>query len=330
MKKYLISNKGGFLKGLGIFLLIILILLGLALGIGYAILTDKLSNMDYVEIDESSIHVNSGVDENLKDYRNIVLLGVDSQDGSFSNTRSDCIIIVSINKKTNDVNLTSVYRDTYVQIDGHGLDKITHAYAYGGPELAMSTLNKNLDLNITEFVTVNFETVKTVVDSIGGVTIKVTDAEATQISGLSSGGTYTLNGEQALAYSRIRKIDSDYQRTERMRTVIEAVFDKVKTLGVSELSNFVDTILPLISTNLSSNEIISMLPAVPFYSIKNSEGWPYEVRGISTDAWYGVPVTLESNVKELHAELFGNDDYTPTETVQEISDDIINDTGYSG
>ena len=330
MKKYLISNKGGFLKVLGIFLLIILILLGLALGAGYAILTDKLSSMDYVEIDESSIHVNSGVDEKLKDYRNIVLLGVDSQDGSFSNTRSDCIIIVSINKKTNDVNLTSVYRDTYVQIDGHGLDKITHAYAYGGPELAMSTLNKNLDLNITEFVTVNFETVKTVVDSIGGVTIKVTDAEATQISGLSSGGTYTLNGEQALAYSRIRKIDSDYQRTERMRTVIEAVFDKVKTLGVSELSNFVDTILPLISTNLSSNEIISMLPAVPFYSIKNSEGWPYEVRGISTDAWYGVPVTLESNVKELHAELFGNDDYTPTETVQEISDDIINDTGYSG
>ena len=330
MKKYLISNKGGFLKGLGIFLLIILILLGLALGVGYAILTDKLSNMDYVEIDESSIHVNSGVDENLKDYRNIVLLGVDSQDGSFSNTRSDCIIIVSINKKTNDVNLTSVYRDTYVQIDGHGLDKITHAYAYGGPELAMSTLNKNLDLNITEFVTVNFETVKTVVDSIGGVTIKVTDAEATQISGLSSGGTYTLNGEQALAYSRIRKIDSDYQRTERMRTVIEAVFDKVKTLGVSELSNFVDTILPLISTNLSSNEIISMIPSVPFYTIKDSEGWPYDVRGISTDAWYGVPVTLESNVKELHAELFGNDDYTPTETVQEISDDIINDTGYSG
>lgn len=330
MKKYLISNKGGFLKGLGIFLLIILILLGLALGVGYAILTDKLSNMDYVEIDESSIHVNSGVDEKLKDYRNIVLLGVDSQDGSFSNTRSDCIIIVSINKKTNDVNLTSVYRDTYVEIDGHGLDKITHAYAYGGPELAMSTLNKNLDLNITEFVTVNFETVKTVVDSIGGVTIKVTDAEATQISGLSSGGTYTLDGEQALAYSRIRKIDSDYQRTERMRTVIEAVFDKVKTLGVSELSNFVDTILPLISTNLSSNEIISMLPSVPFYTIKDSEGWPYEVRGISTDAWYGVPVTLESNVKELHAELFGNDDYTPTETVQEISDDIINDTGYSG
>lgn len=329
MKKHFLSNKGGFLKGLGIFFIIILILLGLALGAGYAFLTNKLSNMDYMEIDESSIEVNSGVDESLKNYRNIALFGVDSRDNSFSNTRSDCIIIVSINKKTNDVKLTSVYRDTYVNIDGHGLDKITHAYAYGGPKLAMSTLNKNLDLNITEFITVNFETVKTVVDSIGGVRIKVTDAESTQISGLSSGGTYTLDGAQALAYSRIRKIDSDYQRTERMRTVIEAVFTKVKSLGVSELSDFVDTILPLISTNLSSNEIISMIPSVPFYNIKDSEGWPYDVQGYSSDAWYGVPVTLESNVKELHSKLFGNDNYTPTDTVQEISDDIINETGYS-
>lgn len=329
MKKYFISNKGGFLKVLGIFFIIILILLGLALGAGYAFLTDKLSNMDYVEIDEGSILVNANVDENLKDYRNIALFGVDSRDNSFSNTRSDCIIIISINKKTNDVKLTSVYRDTYVQIDGHGLDKINHAYAYGGPELAMSTLNKNLDLNITEFVTVNFETVKTVVDSIGGISLTITNAEAEQI-GLSSGGTYTLNGDEALAYSRIRKIDSDYQRTERMRTVIEAVFDKVKALDLSSLSNFVDTILPLVSTNISSNEIIAMLPSVLFYNITNSEGWPYDVRGISTDAWYGVPVTLESNVKELHAELFGNDNYTPSSTVQEISDDIINDTGYSG
>ena len=329
MKKHFLSNKGGFLKGLGIFFIIILILLGLALGAGYAFLTNKLSNMDYMEIDESSIEVNSGVDESLKNYRNIALFGVDSRDNSFSNTRSDCIIIVSINKKTNDVKLTSVYRDTYVNINGHGLDKITHAYAYGGPKLAMSTLNKNLDLNITEFITVNFETVKTVVDSIGGVRIKVTDAESTQISGLSSGGTYTLDGAQALAYSRIRKIDSDYQRTERMRTVIEAVFTKVKSLGVSELSDFVDTILPLISTNLSSNEIISMIPSVPFYNIKDSEGWPYDVQGYSSDAWYGVPVTLESNVKELHSKLFGNDNYTPTDTVQEISDDIINETGYS-
>ena len=328
MKNYLISNKGGFLKVLGILLIILLILLGLALGAGYAFLSNKLSNIDYVDIDKDSIVVNSNVDKNLKDYRNIALFGVDSTDNSYSNTRSDCIIIVSINKKTNDVKLTSVYRDTYVNIEGHGLDKITHAYAYGGPELAINTLNTNLDLNITEFITVNFETVKTVVNSIGGITLKITDAEAEQI-GLDSGGTYTLDGDKALAYSRIRKIDSDYKRTERMRTVIEAVFDKVKNLSLSDLSNFADTILPLISTNISSNEIISMLPSVIFYNITNSEGWPYDIRGISTTAWYGVPVTLESNVKQLHSEVFGNADYTPSETVQDISDDIINDTGYN-
>ena len=329
MKQYFLSNKGGFLKGLGIFFIIILIILGLLLGAGYAFLANKLSSMDYMEIDESSIAVNSGVEEYLKDYRNIALFGVDSRDNSFSNTRSDCIIIVSINKKANDVKLTSVYRDTYVNIEGHGLDKITHAYAYGGPELAMSTLNENLDLNITEFVTVNFETVKTVVDEVGGITLKITDAEAKQI-GLNGGGTYTLDGDEALAYSRIRKIDSDYQRTERMRTVIEAVFDKVKTMDVNELSNFADTILPLVSTNISSNQIIGMIPSVLFYNITDSEGWPYDVQGYSSDAWYGVPVTLESNVKELHEKVFGNSNYTPTSTVQEISDKIINRTGYSG
>lgn len=329
MKKNSKSNKSGFLKGLGIFFIVLIVIIASALAAGYAFLTHKLSSLNYVNIDESAIAINANVDESLKDYRNIVILGVDSRNNSYSNTRSDCIIIASINKKTNDVKLTSVYRDTYVNIDGYGLDKITHAYAYGGPELAMSTLNKNLDLNITEFVTVNFETVETIVDAIGGISLTITDAEAGQI-GLSSGGTYNLDGEEALAYSRIRKIDSDYQRTERMRTVLEAVFDKIKSLNISALSDLVDTILPLVSTNISSNEIIAMLPSVIFYNITNSEGWPYDVSGYSSDAWYGVPVTLESNVKELHSELFENDNYTPSETVQEISDDIINETGYSG
>lgn len=328
MKKNSKSNKSGFLKGLVIFFIVLIVIIASALAAGYAFLTHKLSSLNYVNIDESAIAINANVDESLKDYRNIVILGVDSRDNSYSNTRSDCIIIASINKKTNDVKLTSVYRDTYVNIDGYGLDKITHAYAYGGPELAMSTLNKNLDLNITEFVTVNFETVETIVDAVGGISLTITDAEAGQI-GLSSGGTYNLDGEEALAYSRIRKIDSDYQRTERMRTVLEAVFDKIKSLNISALSDLVDTILPLVSTNISSNEIIAMLPSVIFYNITNSEGWPYDVSGYSSDAWYGVPVTLESNVKKLHLELFENDNYTPSETVQEISDDIINETGYS-
>ena len=325
----LISEKGGILKVLGILLIIIVILLGLALGIGYAFISDKLSNVNYVDIDEANIELNSGVEQELKDYRNIAIFGLDSRDNSFSNSRSDCIIIVSINKKTNDVKLTSVYRDTYVDIEGHGLDKITHAYAYGGPELAINTLNKNLDLNITEFVTVNFDTVETIVDSIGGITLTITDSEASQI-GFSSGGTYTLDGKEALAYSRIRKIDSDYQRTERMRTVLEAVFNKVKKQELSEISNFVDIVLPHISTNMSTNSIISLVPSAVFYKITDSTGWPYDVSGYSSDAWYGVPVTLESNVKEFHQNIFGISDYTPSDTVQDISDSIIAETGYSG
>ena len=323
------SEKGGILKVLGILLIIILILLGLALGIGYAFISDKLSNVNFVDIDEANIELNSGVEQELKDYRNIAIFGLDSRDNSFSNSRSDCIIIVSINKKTNDVKLTSVYRDTYVDIEGHGLDKITHAYAYGGPELAINTLNKNLDLNITEFVTVNFDTVETIVDSIGGITLTITDSEASQI-GFSSGGTYTLDGKEALAYSRIRKIDSDYQRTERMRTVLEAVFNKVKKQELAEISNFVDMVLPHISTNMSTNSIISLVPSAVFYKITDSTGWPYDVSGYSSDAWYGVPVTLESNVKEFHQNIFGISDYTPSETVEEISDSIIAETGYSG
>ena len=323
------SEKGGILKVLGILLIIILILVGLALGIGYAFISDKLSNVNFVDIDEANIELNSGVEQELKDYRNIAIFGLDSRDNSFSNSRSDCIIIVSINKKTNDVKLTSVYRDTYVDIEGYGLDKITHAYAYGGPELAINTLNKNLDLNITEFVTVNFDTVETIVDSIGGITLTITDSEASQI-GFSSGGTYTLDGKEALAYSRIRKIDSDYQRTERMRTVLEAVFNKVKKQELSEISNFVDIVLPHISTNMSTNSIISLVPSAVFYKITDSTGWPYDVSGYSSDAWYGVPVTLESNVKEFHQNIFGNSDYTPSDTVEEISDSIIAETGYSG
>lgn len=329
MNNSLKSEKGGILKVLGVLLIIILILVGLALGIGYAFISDKLSNVNFVDIDEANIELNSGVEQELKDYRNIAIFGLDSRDNSFSNSRSDCIIIVSINKKTNDVKLTSVYRDTYVDIEGHGLDKITHAYAYGGPELAINTLNKNLDLNITEFVTVNFDTVETIVDSIGGITLTITDSEASQI-GFSSGGTYTLDGKEALAYSRIRKIDSDYQRTERMRTVLEAVFNKVKKQELSEISNFVDIVLPHISTNMSTNSIISLVPSAVFYKITDSTGWPYDVSGYSSDAWYGVPVTLESNVKEFHQNIFGNSDYTPSDTVEEISDSIIAETGYSG
>lgn len=324
------KKKNIFVRILLFLLILIIIFVVTAIATSLWFVNDKLDKLNYVnDVTKEDVSVDTQVDESLSEYRNIALLGIDTRDDTFTGSRSDCIIIVSINNNTKDVKLLSVYRDTYLDIEGHGLDKVTHAYAYGGPRLTLSTLNRNLDLNISEFVTVNFETVRTVVNAIGGVDITVTAAEASQISGLSGAGTYTLDGAQALAYSRIRKIDTDYQRTERMRTVLNAVFEKVKKLDLAQLNSLLDTVLPHLSTNISKNDIIALLPDLLSYNVTDSEGWPYETRGITLNLWYGIPVTLEENVKQLHENLFGEENYEPSETVKSISNQIIQKTGYS-
>ena len=231
------------------------------------------------------------------------------------------------------------YQDT-------GLDKVTHAYAYGGAAKSISTLNTNLDLNITEFATVNFDSLVDIVDEIGGITIKVEPEEVGYINDyiletgnvvgkssrtLSHSGTYTLDGVQAVAYSRIRyTAGGDYKRTERMRTVLTAIANKAKTLGISELSNLAKTILPEVYTNIKTDEIISLLPQIATYKISESIGWPYEVKGATIGGvWYGVPVTLEESVEKLHKEVYMQDDYEVSSKVKEISNSIINRTGYS-
>lgn len=314
-----------FLKILLIIFIIFIVIIGIIVGFIYS----KLNKINYVDISKDDIEVNSGIEEKLTGYRNIAIFGIDTRNDTYSESRTDCIIIASINHDTKEIKLVSVYRDTYLNIPGHGLDKVNHAYAYGGPALTMSALNTNLDLDITEFVTVNFEATQEIIDAIGGVKITVTDAEARLIPDISTGGTYLLNGKQALAYGRIRKIDSDYARTERMRTVLTAVFEKAKTMSVGELNKLVDQLLPEVYTNINGTEILALIPKIYSYSIVESQGWPYQTRGATINGvWYGPPITLESNVTELHKELFGEEEYTPTETVQEISNKIINKTGY--
>jgi LCP family protein required for cell wall assembly len=310
-------------------LFIILIILLLIIGSVAVFLVNKLNKINYVEISKEEIEVNTGVEENLSGYRNIALFGIDTRDDTYEGSRSDCIMIASINHDTKEIKIVSVYRDTYLNIPGRGLDKVNHAYAYGGPVLSMSTLNTNLDLDITEFATVNFTSTKDIINAIGGVTLTVTDAEAKSIPRISSGGTYLLDGEQALAYGRIRKIDNDYKRTERMRTVVMAVFEKAKTMSITELNKLANQLLPEIYTNISATEILALIPKIYSYSIVESQGWPYETRGITLGGvWYGPPVNLAKNVAELHKTLFGKTEYVPTETVQEISNNIINKTGY--
>lgn len=286
-------------------------------------------NDSYKEISSENIIINEGNEGNLQGYRNIVILGIDSNEDNYEGERrSDCIIIASLNNETKDVKLVSVYRDTYLYITDKGLDKVNHAYAKGEEECSINTLNENLDLDISEYVTINFEAVKEVIDSIGGVEITITDKEATQIKGIEKGGTYTLNGSQALQYGRIRKIDNDYARTERMRTVLIETFNKAKNIDTVKLLSLITKILPHIETNISTTEIMKIARSINDYKVTLNTGWPYEVQGITLDAWYGVPVTLEKNVSKLHEDLFNETDYEPTEKVKEYSQKIIDKTGY--
>lgn len=339
------SKKVTVLRVILIILLILIIMAIAVIGAAYWYINDKIGMMQQVEINEEELGISTDTEESLSGYRNIALFGVDSREDDYGKgNRSDCIIIASINNKTKEVRLISVYRDSYVKIDGHGLDKITHAYSYGEAQLALNTLNTNLDLNIKEFVTVNFNSVSDAVDALGGVTINITSEELKYIndyidataastnkksSHITKTGRQTLDGVQAVAYSRIRYTSGgDYKRTERMRDVIEAMLAKLKTKNVGEINKLANQILPEIYTNLDTGDVLSVATDVMNYKITKSIGWPYETKGITLDRWYGIPVTLESNVKKLHEELFDEKDYVVPTSIKNTSDSIIKKTGY--
>ena len=201
-----------------------------------------------------------------------------------------------------------------------------------------------MDLNIKEYVTVNFDAVIEAVDALGGITINVTNEEIKYINdyikslnqllnrsakNITKAGQQNLNGIQALAYSRIRyTAGGDYKRTERMRDVLEAMASKAKNLGIGQLINLINLLVPKISTNLSTGDIISLVPTLINGNFTESMGWPYNTKGVTFDLWYGAPVTLESNVVKMHKEIFNDADYEVPETVKKISDDIISKTGY--
>ena len=343
------KKKSGVLKIIGKIFLVLLVLIVILAGIGLGFVYSKLGKMNIEEIDKNAIGIDDETIQRLSKYRNIALFGIDSRADDYGlGNRSDCIIIASLNQETNDIKLISVYRDTYMQVETNGkkiLDKVTHAYSYGGAQNALKALNTNLDLNITEFVTVNFDAVIAAVDAMGGITIDLDSSELKYInqyidgtsksSGIKSKpitktGKQTLDGVQAVAYSRIRYTEGgDYKRTERMRTVIEAMLAKAKTLSIGQLNSLVDTILPRVSTNITGSEIISLAPSIASFNITESMGWPYKTQGITLDRWYGVPVTLESNVIKLHQEIFEEQEYEPSQVVKDISNQIIKKTGYN-
>ena len=345
------STKKRVMKTLLWIFLSILIVIVAAAGTAFWYVNDKIGRMNNIKLNEEELGVSEN--ENLDKYRNIAIFGVDSRSDDYGKgNRSDCIIIASINNETHDVKLISVYRDTYVQIEGHGLDKIAHAYSYGEAPLALKTLNENLDLNITDFVTVNFDAVVDVVDALGGIKMQITSAEVQYINSyidetsrvtgkksehITKAGTYNLDGVQAVAYSRIRYTSGgDHKRTERMRDVIVAMVEKLKTKSITEITKIANNLLKkiekenLVYTNLNLTDLLSMLPVLSSFTVAESEGWPYNNKGaMINEISYGIPVTLESNVEQLHKEVFEDEDYEVPERVKEISDKIVKKSGYS-
>lgn len=346
MARHRRRKKKSGLKKFFSFIMALVVIAAVIGGGGVLFMKNKLDRLSHVDIDESAL----AAGDSLDNYRNIVILGVDTRDMTkFEGSRTDSIIIVSLNKKTNELNLISVYRDSLLDIEDVGLDKVTHAFAYGGPERTINTLNRNLDLNITEFAALNFRTVQTIVDDVGGIDVDVAEDEIEQMNYYLPGtarylgceytlidhaGIQHLDGVQAVTYSRIRHTEGgDYKRTERMRTVLTAVFEQAKTMSISELSALMDDVMPEISTNMTASDIIPLMFRLPSMEICGSTGWPYDKEAyISpyTGVWYAAPVTLRSNVERLHTELFGEADYVLPEGTGIISDNISYTTGYYG
>ena len=315
---------------------ILLILVLIAGGVYYYNFS-KLQNYD---LDKGNIAVNDFKDENIKDYYTFVLYGVDSQTNQLAKgNRSDSIIIASINKKTKKVKLLSVYRDTYSSVEGHGFTKINHAYSYGGPELSLSTINRNFDLNAQQFVTVNFKSLANVVDLLGGIELDIQKEEMSNLNAyignmnkinggnspkIKNPGKQTLDGNQAVAYARIRyTAGGDLRRAERQRIVVGQILAKAKKSNPVTISKIIDEMFPQILTSFSSKEVLFLAKDLLSYEIEDSQGFPFDNKGAKINGvYYGLPVTLESNVIKMHKYLYGTENYTPSDTVKEISKSI--------
>ena len=307
-----------------------------------------------VELDDEKIIINDTVEEaeetTMKGYRNIALFGVDSTTGALTkNTRSDTIMIASINQDTGECKLVSVYLDTYLNLSNDSYNKCNAAYAKGGPEQAINMLNMNLDLNITDFVTVGFAGLADTIDALGGVEIEVDDSEISHLNNyqlciaedlkrsyepVTQTGKQMLDGLQATGYCRIRyTAGDDFKRAERQREVLQAVADQAKKASLPQLTSTADAVFSEVYTSLDLSEIVDMLGNVGTYYISDNAGFPQESnRTTATIGSKGscvIPLSLEDNVKWLHQFLFNATDYEPSETVKKCSQKIYDDTnGY--
>jgi len=316
-------------------------------------LKDKLAEINVQEIDAEDIVVNEGINEDQKGYTNIALFGLDARDMSTSaleaGNRSDSIMIASINNETKEVRIISIYRDSFLEIEDEEdswLTKVNAAYAYGGPELAINTINANLDLHITDYIAVNFQALAEAIDELGGIPIHLDSNElpmlnaaiteqisitGKNVDGIFEPGDYILNGTQATAYARIRyTAGDDYKRTERQRDVIIAMAKKAQKASLKTINSIIDEVFGDIATSFSNADLISLAAKVFDYQITGSAGFPFTKNTVTLGSKGNVvaPCTLESNVVELHKFLYNNETYEPSSTVKANSMKIQSDTGF--
>ena len=326
------------------FLFLLILLIAVLIGIVVFMLHSKLGKVQTKVLDQSQL-VTVNNDNNMKDYTNYAFFGIDSQTGSMSDrgNRSDSIIVVSINNSTKEVKLLSIYRDTFLSINGK-YSKINAAYSWGGPELAISTINRNLDLNIEKYATVNFKILANIVDAVGGIEVKVDKSiiknlnsyikDMNRINGgnsstIKTAGTYTLDGNQAVAYSRIRYTASgDLARSGRQREVLEKIFEKGKKNPLKMMA-VMDEVLPQVKTNMSQDELFKMVLSVFKYNIKDQQGFPWNQKEMRYyGSYYGFPTTLKENAIRAHEYLFGTKDYQVSDELSRINQKIIYRVGY--
>ena len=288
-----------------------------------------------------------------KGYRNIALFGIDARNDNLDKgNRSDTIMIASINQDTGEVKLCSVYRDTYMNLGNDKYSKCNAAYAAGGPKQAIDMLNMNLDMNITNYISIGFEGLIETIDSLGGIQIDVKEDEIKHLNNYQASmfstetkekltdnyvkvtqpGLQTLNGLQATAYCRIRyTAGDDFKRAERQRTVLLACFEKAKTASVSTLNSILDSVMPHVATNLNTAEMLEVLGELTKYKVVATDGFPFETNRVTGKVGKAgscvIPTSLEDNVVLLHKFFFEQEEYTPSPSVKSYSAIVSRDTG---
>ncbi len=328
-------------------IVLVLVVVG---AIGATIVKSTLDKIDTDEdFNEENLDISDINSEKIDEYINIAVFGVDSRKNYLEEGLSDMIMVASIHKKTKEVKVVSVYRDSYL-LQGRGegkderFDKATHAYRYGA-ENSINMLNQCFDLNIKDYVTVNFEAVYMAVDAVGGVDIDISKKEQGDINRyieelnrvnktdspyIYDTGVLHLDGIQATAYGRLREIDTDYKRTERQREVLMQLVKKVQNSSAGQLKKLVEKLAPKVLTSLSKKEILDLALDAPNYEIADQAGFPFEhdkdsgkIKGV----WYLVPDNLEMSTKQLHSYLFDDDEYEPSARVKAISEALDDEVG---